>query len=44
MMTHGAETNVTSLIYNKSFVENSYLITSYEDDDPATLVDWETMA
>jgi hypothetical protein len=28
MMTHGTETNVTSLLYNKSSVQNSYIITS----------------
>jgi hypothetical protein len=44
MMTHGTETNVTSLLYNKSSIQNSYIFTSYEDDDPATVVDWETMA
>jgi hypothetical protein len=42
MMANGTETNVTSLLYNKSYVQNSYIITSYEDDDPATIVDWET--
>jgi hypothetical protein len=42
MMTHGIETNVTSLLYNKSSVQNSYIITSYEDDDPANKVDSET--
>jgi hypothetical protein len=44
MMTHGTETNVTSLLYNKSSIQNSYIITSYEDDDPSTKVDWETTA
>jgi hypothetical protein len=39
MMTHGIEMNVTSLLYNKSFLQNTYIITSYEDDDPATIVD-----
>jgi hypothetical protein len=42
MMTHGTETNDTSLLYNKSSVQNSYIITSYEDNDPTTIVDWET--
>jgi hypothetical protein len=42
MMTHGTETNVTSLLYNRSSVQNSYIITSYEDDDLATIVDLET--
>jgi hypothetical protein len=42
MMTHGTETNVTSLLHNKSFIQNSYIITSYEDDDLATIVDCET--
>jgi hypothetical protein len=42
MMTHGTKMIVTSLLYNKSYVQNSYIITSYEDDDPATIVDWET--
>jgi hypothetical protein len=31
--------NVTSLLYNKSSVQNSYKITSYEDDDPTTIID-----
>jgi hypothetical protein len=44
MMTHGIKTNVTSLLYNKSSVQNSYIITSYEYDDPATIVEWETTA
>jgi hypothetical protein len=44
MMTHGIEIDVTSLLYNKSSVQNSYIITSYNDDDPATIVDWETTA
>jgi hypothetical protein len=44
MMTHGTETNITSLLYNRSFVQNSKIITSYEDNDPATIVDWETTA
>jgi hypothetical protein len=39
MMAHGTKTNVTTLLYNKSSVQNSYIITSYEDDDPATKVD-----
>jgi hypothetical protein len=39
MMTHGTETNVTSLLYNRSSVQNSYIITSYEDNDPTTIVD-----
>jgi hypothetical protein len=38
MMTHGTETNITSLLYNKSSVQNSYIIASYEDDDLATIV------
>jgi hypothetical protein len=42
MITHGTEMKVTSLLYNKSFVQNSYIITSYEYDDPATIVDCET--
>jgi hypothetical protein len=42
MITHGTETNVTSLLYNKNSVQNSYIITSYVDDDLATIVDWET--
>jgi hypothetical protein len=44
MMTHGTEMNVTSLLYNRSSVQNKYIITSYEDIDPATIVDWETTA
>jgi hypothetical protein len=44
MMTQGTKTNVTSLLYNKSYVENSYIITSYKDDDPVTIVDWEMIA
>jgi hypothetical protein len=36
--------NVTSLLYNKSSVQNSYIITSYEDDNLATIVDWEMTA
>jgi hypothetical protein len=44
MMTHGTETNVTSLVYNNSSVQNIYIITSYKDDDPATIVDRETTA
>jgi hypothetical protein len=42
IMTHGTETNVTYLLYNRSSVQNSYIITSYQDDNPATKVDWET--
>jgi hypothetical protein len=41
-ITHGTETNVTSLLYNKSSLQNSYIITSYEDDDLTTIVDSET--
>jgi hypothetical protein len=41
MMTHGTEMNVTSLLCNKSSVQNSYIITTYEDDDLATIVDWK---
>jgi hypothetical protein len=44
MMTHGIEANVTSLLFNKSSIQNSYIITSYEDDDLATKVGWETTA
>jgi hypothetical protein len=44
MMAYGTETNVTTLLYNKSYVQNSYIITSYEDDDPVTKVDWEMTA
>jgi hypothetical protein len=39
MMTHGTEANVTSLIYNKVLYK---IVTSYEDNDLATIVDWET--
>jgi hypothetical protein len=34
MMTHGTETNVTSLLYNRSSVQNNKIITSYEDNGP----------
>jgi hypothetical protein len=36
MMNNGAEMNVTSFIYNGVMYKNSYIITSYEDNDPAT--------
>jgi hypothetical protein len=42
MMTHGTKTNATSSLYNKSSIQNSYIITSYEDDNPTNIVDWET--
>jgi hypothetical protein len=38
MMTHGTKTNVTSLIYNRVMYK-IIIITSYEDNDPATKVD-----
>jgi hypothetical protein len=41
MMTHGTEMNVTSLLYNRSSIQNSKIITSYVDNDLATIVDWE---
>jgi hypothetical protein len=34
MMTHGTETNVISLLYNRSFVQNSQIIKSYGVNDP----------
>jgi hypothetical protein len=43
-MTHGTETNVTSLLYNRSSVQNSKIITSYKDNHLAIKVDWETTA
>jgi hypothetical protein len=42
MITHGTETNVTSLIYNRFLYKIIKIITSYEDNDPSTIVDWET--
>jgi hypothetical protein len=36
MMTHGTETNVTSLLYNRIPIQNKSVITSYGDNDPTT--------
>jgi hypothetical protein len=33
-MTHGIEINVTSLLYNRSSVQNSLINTSYDNDPP----------
>jgi hypothetical protein len=36
MMNHGTGSNVTSLLNNRSSVQNKKIITSYEDNDPTT--------
>jgi hypothetical protein len=34
MITHDIESNVTSLLYSRGYVQNSKINTSYEDNDP----------